>query len=264
MNFENLFKIIKTKEEKKLELKKEEKGDGLPLRFPNKGAQEEIAKKVNIQKIIDECEIGQLFGGERIINSISRLVLELRDRIPQYDTILSDDASGRLISLILKQLIDKKRKEEEKPNSKIYFLASGQHRDEKINSLIQDFILKRKNELGNTLLVTEFIATGGSISPLVEVLEREGINFDLATISVSRDPSENYGKQIQRHLYYGEVGNSALNLHNVHQYSGIEKNKEIMTPYPVALNKNDRDQRSVHNARQDVKMIAEELSKLLE
>ncbi len=37
--------------------------------------------------------------------SLARLVIELEDQIPHYDTIISDDVSGRLVSLFLREVI---------------------------------------------------------------------------------------------------------------------------------------------------------------
>ena len=83
----------------------------LAERMDDDGAEKIIKEKIDIDQICDRLKTiggGYERGKKDVVNTLARLVLELKDKIPEYDTVISDDCSGRLPSLLLKKIIDKR------------------------------------------------------------------------------------------------------------------------------------------------------------
>src|SRR3989338_2770049 len=115
-----------------------------------------------------------------------KLARSLKERALTYDTIVSDDASGRLVSLFVKKVFDGLRKKQNQPPIKINFIASGRFISESKREGIKDFLDRNKNKIGKVLLVTEYIETGQSISEIIKILNSLQIDSDLAALSVYR------------------------------------------------------------------------------
>ena len=186
---------------------------------------------------------------------LARLVLELRDRVSQYDTILSDDASGRLPSLLLRKIMNKARD----TNIPIYFLAAGHGLSSRAEH-VEAFLKKKKGELGKVLLVTEYIASGVSMINLTDILRKVGIVFDVASVVVSENA------KYEGDVIYG--GKDALGpfFYNLKE-SGVSKYVERGTTedqdlaHPQRAKENPYEERLV---REDLDIIAQELVKLLD
>src|SRR3989338_10702411 len=84
-----------------------------------------------------------------------KLARNLKERALTYDTIVSDDASGRLVSLFLKKVFDGLRKKQNQPPVKINFISSGRSISKDKLNAINNFLDKNKNKFGRVLLVTE-------------------------------------------------------------------------------------------------------------
>lgn len=240
-----------------------------PPRLRNEEAEKIIREKVNLQSIEDELDtlrvsphenpIDPFNKKEGVVKAAARLVLELRDRLPHYDTILSDDASGRLVSLLLKRIIDRKKEELGGKKTATFFLASGRHSSTAIDKSIRKFIGKKKNELGKTLLVTEYIETGKSIEKLAKALKEKHIDFDIATLSIERLP-QHYGEsEFPRHMYYGALGKQGLSFYDQENFGGVTKGER--GPHPVKSGSAVRS--DVERARKEVIIIADKLGNLL-
>lgn len=225
----------------------------------------ELLKKVDFDKLKAELRVlGRNFEDNRPLESLARLLIRTKENLSGYDSIVSDDTSGRLISLIFRNIIDRKRSKNEKEPIKAFFVGSLDDRKE----LFQDFLKKNKDNLGRTLLVTEFIKTGESIKPIAEALKEEKIDFDLGAVSVAGvlGDTELYPPVIRDHLYFGGMNDSGSGFHGLQALSGVEKSMED-TFFPQALWKSGDeryDQESINAAREDVKMVAEEFYKLVE
>lgn len=235
-------------------------------------------ERAYIDARVDLLKLGVELGGDSIftkkehgdsLDALAHLVVELKDQIPHYDTILSDDASGRLIALLLREIIQKKRDGQKTEPLQTYFIAGG-IRQERVIEKTNEFIAEHKEKFGKTLLVTEYIETGESATLLIEALEKEGIDFDVATVSITNFINK-YDKKIQKHLYYGVVGQEGLNFYKKTEATGVfkptgKRPREMQSPHPVparfygAVNIGE----SVSQARKDVKIVAEELGKLVD
>ena len=189
------------------------------------------------------------------IEYLARLVLELRERIFQYDTILSDDASGRLPSLLLRKIINKTRD----TSIPVYFLAGG-HGLAKRAEQIEAFLKKKKGELGKVLLVTEYVFTGLSMTNLTDILKKVGIVFDVASVVVSGTT------KYEGNIIYGNMGGSDAFFYNktesgVSKYGERDTAEEDLSHPQRHYTEDSKEERLV---REDLDIIAQELVKLLD
>lgn len=199
-----------------------------------------------------------------IIKTFARLAMELREKATDYDTILSDDCSGRIVSLFLKNLIDREKIKQNKPLTKIYFLP-GQHISLRVDEEKKSFIEQRKDGIKKALLSTEYIHSGTTIRKFVDLLEDAGIDFDIATLSIDADP-ERYDPRISSRLFYGEKGGMGLIFYKLNNCIGVKKipdSKDAYNPSKLIRDENvDTDK--LRNIRQDIKTLAENFEPLME
>ena len=124
----------------------------IPRRLTDNKAQELIGQKIDVQKIEEKLESRDPFSGT--VETLARLVLELGDRLPKYDTIISDDASARLVSLLMRKIINIKKEEAGEKPIETYFIAAGyRYNSPGIYYKINEFIASKKDNLKNTLLI---------------------------------------------------------------------------------------------------------------
>lgn len=223
-----------------------------------------------ISQVADELvsEVEYPFNNQRVIETMGNLVASLEDRLPLYETLLSDDASGRLISLFLWRIINKMRKEEDEKSAKISFLASGRYHNDMVDREVKKFVAENKKNFGKTLLVTELIDSSRSIDKLVEILEKEGVDFDIAALSVT-DLQIFYKERIRKRLFVGEWRDSSAGgiIFDTPEATGVIKNKlrdGDATAHPIKYESEDLDvPESVKRARKDVKKIADRVYDLI-
>ncbi len=229
-----------------------------------------------IEKVLD---IEALRGGVRsefitpeVIRALARLTLEIGDQLKNYDAILSDDASGRLVALFLRRLVDKERRGVKKGPVKTYFVATGRHGLPQVTAAVEGFIRDKSREgvMGKTLVVTEFISSGRSIWRLIEILKKQNIDFDLATVSISLDlnsalyPDE-LRQEFAKRLYYGVVGEEGERFYGKRTATGVEVGWEggrRASPHPIRSREASAEAKRV--AREDMNFLADECAKLLE
>lgn len=197
-----------------------------------------------------------------VINALARLVFELKDRLTYYDTVLSDDASGRVVSLILREIIKKKKENLDQSGPQTFFIACGRHESRKFESKVEEFVISKKKNMGRALLVTEYIDSGHSITNVIKMLEKNKIDFDVAALSAEYTLNGGgYRKELKRHLIVGEEGSGTGLAFYGSLFAGVKKGK-MPSAHPI-VERDDRRE-DVVNARKDAKLIAEELYKLTE
>ena len=241
-----------------------------PPELPPRHDDAEAARRIEKLAIDSVAEKVHSFGDKKysrkLFRSLARLVIELEDEIQNYDTLLSDDASGRRVTLFFKELINKKREALGKSRVQTYFLANRGVRN---RQAIEEFIRQKKSSIHKALLVTEHISTGQSINGLAEAIGKEHVDFDVAAVSISQRLGEYYhkiGDWIKR-LRYGTRGDMAgLILYNQPSMAGVTKNKGYEdkgagSAHPTKYEKPDRE--LMKRARHDMKLMAEEISKLI-
>lgn len=230
--------------------------------------------EVNKKALVEGLQFFQPpFNNEDLASALAILVFKLKERLNTYDTIISDDASARLVSLIVRKIVNKEREKAAKKSAETFFVASGRHSSEKVDAAIREFIrkeLSRKGTLGKTLLVTEFIDSGHSIDKLASILEESGIDFDIAAVSVKRDPVKEpldsiYGK-LQNKIIYGDVSSIGASLHGRPEYAGVTKYKygEYGDKISAFPRKALVEQARINLARKDAAILADRLYDWLE
>lgn len=237
-------------------------------RMEQEDADAYIASHIDLEKLKHELDSKSVFMYKDgyVLDALARLVTELKDKLSHYDTIVSDDASARLVSLIMRDIVKEKREVRGEKSPQIYFIAGERDEPEKSAEKIDAFIADHRDQLKKTLLVTEYIATGEHIKTLIDALERYSIDFDMGAVSISK-PIYKYAPQIQNHLHYGMAGTAGLGLYDRQESAGVVKAfslEDEQGPHPIPARDNERDiSESVATARKDATHIAKELGKLV-
>lgn len=258
-------------EKQSINLEKEE-AEQLSKRMDDQEANKKIDGTINFDQLVDKMKT-MLFKKKELIRSLARLVLELKERITDYDTILSDDSSGRLVSLLLRKIINKQRKKSGKEGIKTNFLNTGRALESiETFEAVKKFLLSKK-DLGKILIVTEYIETGGSMSRFLKLLEEINIkNYDVATVSIRPGGfSKPLIKKLGKRFKYGEHSFAGMAFHKRHEHLGVKMQEGNAHPrtYKSFLESLQHvwhkvDVNMLKWARQDVNTLANELVKLVE
>ncbi|MDP3244744.1 MAG: hypothetical protein Q8M83_03765 [bacterium] len=242
----------------------------LPPRCDDAITNKKIDENIDIDRIIENLSIlgnGDKEHQRELVRSLTRLVIELKEQLPHYDTILSDDASGRLVSLFLREIINRKKAESKKTPVQTFFIAGGRGSD-MTSDAIDKFITKEKPSLGKTLLVTEYMKTGESINYLVEKLEKQEVNFDVASLSISDEFLDDHIrgkndeiKNLIKRLKYGDKNEIGLHVFYAKPFTGIKKGQTRETSAHPSKNPHHK-QVDIRKARLDIQLLADEISKL--
>ena len=196
---------------------------------------EERLKLLDIDGFLADRKRNKLFNdgyeedhetNKDVIEGLATLVLKLESKLDEYDTIIGDDVSGRLIALFLRRIIKAKRQEKDLPPPQSLFVAGGRTKFQA--GKIRDYLDQKKDKIGKTLLVTEYISSGAGISWLAEIMKELGIDFDLATLSIMNSPSyyDNL-PGISGRLYYGDSEKRAgVFFYNRKGLTGLRKTRD--------------------------------------
>ncbi|MFA6593756.1 MAG: hypothetical protein WCT16_00705 [Candidatus Buchananbacteria bacterium] len=256
------------------ESKKAKKGELiLPERLDDDRVEEEIGERVDLAAVAKKYyEMEKNDGlaprdwgdGEKLtlalVRDLARLILELKDKLADYDTIISDDASGRLPSLFFRKIINRQKKKSGQKGVKTFFASGGQHEDKVIMNGLREFFTKNREQLGKVLLVTEYIDSGFSISRLIDILQRAGVDFDLAAVSLYYDVDEYKTRpQLRRHLRYGGVNNGGLYFYSYYG-RGVVKTPSKIHP----IRSGSVPQQEINNSRKNISYLADQLAVLAE
>lgn len=241
-------------------------------------AQKKIKEKIDMDALSEKLLHGGPFepwrGSKKIIEALARLTYELKDNIADYDTIISDEGSGHLASSLFKKMINEQREKQGKENANCYFLSLYSHEHYLLGDYedrLKKFLKDRKDKLGKVLVVTEWVCVGLTFRNLVKVFKDVGIeDYTLAAVSADCDKEE-YSPEIKERLKYGALGGDGAFMRDSERFSGVRKKKDF-DKYDVADGElpihpeRVRDAKSVDlsRARQDIDILAKELSKLLE
>ncbi len=228
-------------------------GEGIPF------SELEIApSEERVTRILDAFEPhaqSKQFKATEGVQSLIRLALKLEGKLQDYETILSDDASGRIVSLVLRKIAEERRARMGQEPPRLWFLAAGRHHNHEIDGNIERFVEEKASDLGKSLLVTEYIASGKSIMKIVDILKARGVDFDVATVSLRDDPESapEYPEDLVSRITYGSVGEEGLKFFRGDAL-GVHKNKLGPGPHPV---KDSVRSDEVRKAREDIDTFAE-------
>ncbi len=214
---------------------------------------------------------------EQLRSPVENIIKKLYPKISagEYGLILGDDASGRIPSLLFNDIICGVYKEFGHKNPDIRFFSGskeleGEEKNQKkeMISLYLERVLKRneENPQKKALIVTDVIATGVSLDPLIEVLKEKGLDFDIASIGdvTTEDVESRWGKEV----YFGM--SKLPKIYGLGMLSGVEKNVNELFSHRIKdsdVYTNDEKmgiQININEAREDISFLAEEILKKLQ
>lgn len=196
--------------------------------------------------------------GERINKQIYESI-----KNNEYDTVIAEDASGRIPGLIMYEFFKKVAEKENKPIPQIYFMAGSfnakniENKRKITNEYIKDTALKNHNLDKKILVVTEYIMTGNSLKPITDGLKEQNINYDILTLGLSK---EHWHMDAIR----DKLGNVSAALREIpksifrrEDLSGVIKNEDEV----VSKKSTTADQAVVNHIRKEIHIVAENLYK---
>ncbi len=198
-------------------------------------------------------------------NYMFRLTEKLKENIDndEYDTLIGDDASGRIPTLVLREVINERRKEthpgEEIENITTKFIAGGKGHswnDEKRENLKPILEKIKKDIQHKALVVTEHMHHSG-VAKMTEALNEAGINFDLAVLSSLHSKEEHIKDNPilgEKRIYIGEEDAGAPNIYAESSFSGVRKEHSWDA---LASRYGGADQNDINEVRKEIKTLAE-------
>lgn len=210
---------------------------------------------------------------EAIRKPFFSLVEKLKENIDAetYDVLIGDDASGRIPTVALRNLMAEKMRqahpdmspEEDREMLKAYFIAGG-----KINTnteKLEEFFAKIKPTIKKrALFVTEYIATGESMKRIGEIMEKVQVPFDIATLGFVVDQYAQREEEIKNFLikhkiFSGEytIPPAAPDIYGAHNLAGVEKDPFQEGAHAEPYFSAGRFNRRIES-RDDVKKLSDE------
>lgn len=190
-----------------------------------------------------------------------------RVMLKEYDTILAEDASGRLPGLLMYGAMKKfyKTNESEK-DLNLFFLAGSkgaENEEEKKEKLLEYFnnvIYKSHSPDKSILIVTDVIMEGKSLVPLIEILKELGIKYDILTLGLGRSIRyHNFENQV--YVLKKELGNmneariGIPEIFDRSDLSGVKKNPNNI----LSSRRPDNDMKKIKQIREEIEVVAEKL-----
>lgn len=212
------------------------------------------------------------------------LVSQLKEKIDgdEYDMLIGDDASGRIPTLVLRSVInerkrhlraDKSPKENEIATK---FIAGGQTRKVNNTEEVVKFLEKIKSQIKKkALLVTEYMNSGKGMDKMAEAFNRTGIDFDVATFASFKDPDfyqKNCDNLSGHEIFAGGKGfEHVMSIYGKNGLAGVEKDdggrddphRDAHTIASKGHYERARpvNQRNINRAREDIKILTDEVVK---
>lgn len=184
----------------------------------------------------------------------------------EYDVIIGDDVSGRVVSLALGNIINNIYKEHGYKKLEHLFLAGqgrgGDQQKKRTNNVGKhlDNVFQQRglNKPKRILVVTDTIETGNSLTPLTKYLTSQGIVYDIVTMSFHErtgggisDLEEDLGGNI-----YGSLNNSVHHsIYGKRNLAGVQKDVGDV----LSHRHEEYDAKEVREARGDIKLLSEDL-----
>lgn len=115
-----------------------------------------------------------------VLSSIMNLAIDFRGREFKHNVIFSDDGGGRMLAILIKNMLAIKRKEAggDIPAPVVYFISP--HNPDLVNTFVDGM----HGSLGNVLVATELIRNGTGTRVFGDALKRyDDVRFEVASIS---------------------------------------------------------------------------------
>lgn len=206
------------------------------------------------------------FSSYTICRGFVNLGVELKDRLATFDTVLSDDAGGRLVSLVMGKLINFQREALNLPPSRVFFLASSVNT--KAHAEIEAFLASRRSEIGNALVCTQFVDSGTTIDMLSDIIDRLGIRYTLAILedgtvfSFQRDKKGHKYKSAHSGVIYVSKLREMTKFMDNPSLTGVYTIKDQLDPFPKKAQSENVSQ-SVTKTRADLEVFTARLAKAI-
>ncbi len=195
-----------------------------------------------------------------ILASFVNLAIDLKGKEFKYNTIVSDDGGGRVISIFIKYLFSIKRMEIENnaPSPMVYFVSP--HKPDLVNSFVDNI----HDSLGKVLVVTELIRNGKGTRVFGDALKRyNDVSFDVASVSsVKPGVPEQLESEYNTKVFVGEsLGWGAGEVFHKQPFNAV--GGVLIEGKPHLKKRDDFDSPVVAAARKNIFTLAEEISKLI-
>lgn len=203
------------------------------------------------------------FDNMVLLSKMFELAEKLNPDLESYDLIIGDDTSGRLPALLYWRLANARRQERGLEPASIRFI-NGRYTADK--PLPGELIPPEHTDGSRSLIVTEYVMTGGSVENIYHIVsqQRDRRRIDIAALGsemsrVATARGSNFytaeppigGMRIDNYLYG----------HSFNPVKGVGKEYGVLHSHRLPPNEFRPNQ--VHNARQDINLIADEFYPLL-
>ncbi len=201
-----------------------------------------------------------------LLDPMYLLCRKLIPRSEEFKVIVSDEGSGRLVSLLVKDLFDRRRL----APIPITFILGGRMTPSQRKKVSEHFA-RHRSELDHALIVSEYLESGNSMAKFLADFRQQNLQATVATIS-ALESSEEYRQLFSEELIVGQLrSSSGLQLYREPDATGVEK-RSAEGPFPdrikdeaESLTKAEKIsiQRPINQARRDIALIAEVFDRLL-
>ncbi len=195
-----------------------------------------------------------------LLEAMYLLCEKLISRVEEFSVIISDESSGRLVSLLVKNLFDRKRSSP----VPITFLLGGRLDSPQRKNVI-DYLRQHRSKLQNALIVSEYLESGDSMAEFLADFRLQNLKAKVAAVSAI-GVGNRYSRLFPEELIAGKLSSSVgIWLHDESLATGVDKNF-AEGPFPNRIKDEDetwsqqkkiRMQHSVNQARRDIALIAE-------
>jgi hypothetical protein len=205
-----------------------------------------------------------------VLAALYKVCEKLKPLAGHFKVIVSDEASARIPSLIIKDVLDAVRKKEHLPPLTIRFLVAGASSDQQ-KTAVEEYIRQNAPSLDQALLVTEYIETGNGIANLLQLFSRHGLHPMVAAVSMQLEPNY-YRSLLPITPVYGAINKAGLSFYGLagRFRSGVTKKNAQARAHPerfkdVATSEKGKAdvQKVVNTTRSDAALVAEVFSAYL-
>lgn len=207
---------------------------------------------------------------EPMINLVDQMRANLESG--DYDLLLGDDTSGRLPTLVFRNVVKDIYGKRGSTEPKTAFVQGG--RNVKGEELLRQLVaLQGRYQQGDgkkILLVTEYISSGGSLKRITDHLKNNGLGFDVATTYVNgsypdgTDYAQIYKKDLElpegTNVFIGEVApyGEPPPIYRKASLTGLHPATN-WNPYVFALRLDRYTSQDAIDARHDVKVLSQKI-----
>lgn len=227
------------------------------------GIQPEVHE--NTRKILID-NLHKPFKSEQLIVAFENLAVKIVNDLEGYDTIVGDDISGRLPTMVISSLATRKRFQLNLGKPRILYYDAGSNlynhseickSNPKVIEEISKDIEKHKSKINKALIVTENIYSGKSMNRLIEIFQEHKIKPDVCTITMClRDIT------FPNKLFFGDMYSASGSIFYMNPFlSGVKSVPDSAFSVP-----DDKiDHQKLHRvAMQNMKLLTNYLWRIIE